>query len=430
MSSLESLQINGELPSHLQETRKLLAERNLLIFTPNEIQTSANLFAHNLTLGLQTDGREGFPMLNSHVRRIDLTNLPVGKEVLVMVVGGTFVRAYSVENAQNGLRIKGDIESRQEYRTDIKIGDGRVATSAAQFCNKMLDTIGAFLENWQPAGAVTLYAFAATPTVRNGNLDVIPFKTMGKGFAVPDIADRPFGEVFYDQPLTRQLTTPHKIVVNDVPALGTAGDAKICCFNSSGVNVGVLLNGVWCITECGGAFRDLPKNAYLIRLDEESNNPGHGLLEKQLTSPYMLETFKLAMRDLAENGIVVGISTRDDLTVVNFSSIANGTDHLLTQVDKKTADVMTVVARTLAYRSAQANGLILGATIKTFLSEFPEEEVLIPLQSKVAYAIRGYTALATAIASEVSSKKVKFLNIPDADILGAAAIVLSKIPAN
>jgi hexokinase len=395
-------------PENVQQAQEFLASKNLGLLTSEEIQAISADFSKGLT--------GDFPMVDTHVGHIHLEDIPAGKKSLVIVFGGTFVRNYHVEIPYQGHPVVENDSIREE-----KIGRAREFASTEEFCDAMLAPITPLPHN-NPNAVAVIYAFGATPVVHEGQLDVIPFRVMGKGFAVEGVDGQPLGSVLFDRPAMYPVGNAGKTVINDVPALGTIGGGKLCAFNSSGFNIGVMIDGTWKVTECGGAFRDLPANDYSSIVDANSNNPGHGLLEKQLTVPYMRDIFTLAINDLKTQGLIQ--FGERQFAEEDFSAIANGDSPILKEVSSETAAILQMVARVVGFRSAQAMGTLLGTTIATFSNEFPNQVVNIPVQSKIVYAMNNYEAIATATAADLSGKEVHFLNIPDGDILGAAVIAL------
>lgn len=406
---LESSAVPKEVLDHLDS-------RGLRPLNSQETGLMAEHFSRGLTDGLEHQP-DGLPMINTGLPVMGFESLRPGQEAVVLVLGGTHNR-FAVVHIGDDKR-----SAIQKYHeTDIQ---QREFTKPSAFYDAMLEPFAPFLKDQNPQAAAVIFAFNSNVTTDHG-LDMISMEPLGKGFAVAGISKTRVGEVLFQRPAMSGLGgVDKKIVINDMAPVLIAGEAKVGAIIATGFNIGLGINDFYYVTECGGHFKGMPTHYYADLIDSQSNNPGHGLLEKQLAAGYFGSTFNFATKDLIDAGHIQ-IPGDMEFTSEDVTAILNPETDLLRGVNAETRAILVNLAARIVYRSAQGTGTLLGAAIRTFPQEFTGEVVRVSVHSPLIGATRNFPAIMSGYASHYSNKNIQLVTIPDADILGAAVAALNQ----
>lgn len=415
-------QLNNENYDN-KKALQLLDKRGLRLLSDTEINSMSSQFSEDLLHGLTSEQNGDLPMINTKICTNEFSQIAPGEESLVLVLGGTYIRVALVSIDDNKKpHIKIDATTGNPYYQEAIIKQHEFATPAA-FYNAMINPVMPFLESSKPNAVGIIYAFGGKALEGEHGVDIQPFEKMGKKFLVPGISEQPVGEAMFQRPgLLHLAEVIRRASMNDMAPVCIAGDSKIGSIIATGFNIGVAHNGYYYVTEAGGHFKGLPIHEYAESIDEESNNPKHAVLEKQLAGGYLGLTLSKAIEDLQKHGFI-SLSS-NNFTSEDLTSIVNEKNHFLKTMENKRQNILWATATRIGYRAAQAMGVLIGTTIQTLPQEFPDDTIVIPVVGPVFWAMHGFKEIAGKYAELYAQKNIHFADIPNADILGAGVAAL------
>jgi hexokinase len=268
-------------------------------------------------------------------------------------------------------------------------------------------------------------------------LDVIS-TSLSKNFVVPGLKGKMIGEEFLIQ-LTKlgildEDNKPIYVVMNDTPAvLLSCPEAKIGGVVASGFNFAVEIAGRVYNMEAGG-FDKVPFHDASEAIDLISENPDKYLAEKQISGIFLGEQFKLIVRALERDGLIISRLKPDitsalinqvlQLDEINMEKIGN----LINEpIDSYDLAILQMIANTLRKRSAQIVGTMIGAIISTLKHEIPGKKIQIPIEGPVFWNIPLYRQIVAETANDISGCDIEFIQREHAGIVGAAIAVLARL---
>lgn len=414
---------------NIQTTLERFDAKGLRLLTPEDSDAiSANL-SHALLLGREGTQEQGLSITDSLISRVDYQALHEGDKVIEVVIGGTRKRYAIVEIATGNVpQISRDRTGKASWYKEDPIHEKKHA-NPEDFFNSILQDLPQFLsqiDQDQINGIGIIYSFAGNAVHGAHGLDIQPEAVMGKEFEVPGIEHILVGEAIFNTPaLQRFGHVIRRAVVNDMPPVCVAGDAKIGAILATGLNIGVFVDGHYYTTEVGH-FTGLPRHEYAELVDIGSSNVGHGLTEKQTSGQYLGPTFGYALNDLQQQGIIpatVYLPPPSEWLSEQVSSLVNGVPWY--GVEAKNYAIFRAVAERITFRAAQIFGTLVGTTIHTFAHEFPEGEIRIPVEGALLWRINHFKDIAQIYASAYARRRVEFMDLDQPGIKGLCPIVLS-----
>ena len=91
--------------------------------------------------------------------------------------------------------------------------------------------------------------------------------------------------------------------------------------------------------------------------------------------------------------------------------------------------IMEAASARLSYRSAQCVGTMIGSAVSLDPGD-PFDEIKIPIEGSFFWGTPGYEIIARKEAIRYSGRPIRFLQIPNAGILGAAGHVFNMLYEN
>lgn len=230
--------------------------------------------------------------------------------------------------------------------------------------------------------------------------------------SIPGISHAPVGLALVDKLVSEGVLEDRipLLVLNDTPAvlLGHP-NSKIGAVVGAGFNMAVDWNGVIRNTESGG-FNKLPVPNYVRSHDQNSENPGKQLAEKQIAGKYVGEQFNSIVRTLINSGIVQDLGTRRPLTGRDISSLlSSDIPSGFSRADKEDLDILREAAWRLSSRSARIFGLMAGAALKNVEPKIDQGVIVdVPVEGSFFWGAEVNKRIAMETASSIGGRQVTF----------------------
>lgn len=431
MRYIEALRsMHGHERLLVSKLESYLNEKGFGLFSEEQILEISDTYSNALIAALHGDRSMGLAMGDSRIKQVPFGLIPENENSLVLVIGGTNLRAALVSMGVGKVpQITRENDGRARYmQTNVPRRNFRDASDPAQeFYRSMIQELDGFIRTIDPetiSALSIIYSFRGTPVEHNGHLDMMPDEAMGKEFVVPGISEYPVGKMILNTASMKAFKGIQKIMVmNDMPPVCVAAEASMGMILATGLNTATEIDGTYWVTECGH-YNQLPTNNYAKLVDQQSEKPGYGLMEKQTSGHYLGTLFGYVLEDaIRENLIPVSLPPN-----VRWGSEQVG-KFILDGPRGFTPEVkagMKYIAQLVAWRSAQLIGANLGTTIHTFPDSFEADQVIkIPVEGALLYKIPRYQEIASYYAQLISGKRVEFVNIERADVIGAGLSSLS-----
>lgn len=413
------------------EAAEFMDSIDLKPFNSEQLQQISAQYTEALKNGLSKESPSSLKMIPTQLEKVDFSDLRVDDEALVIEVGGTKVRRAIVKiGADHKPVIKQDAQGNFLFQEE-KISKIQYE-SVDEFYTEVLKGMESIMEGNKPKAVGMVFSFPADAEKTDEGVDVRAKDKLTKGFSVKGISKDQVGKVFMKKLKTDRYVMDDLpiTVLNDTPAVMLATGARIGGVVGTGFNLAILANGRVINTESGG-FDQIPVSEVAYRVDKLSENRGQQLAEKQISGKYLEEALNLLIPTLELSGWVekrmADEFTTDFISRVLKDEKSKVEKDLQAYIDGHSYQALVDTARRLSVRSAQLVGTMIGTAMKTFLQDYPEQEIEIPIEGSVYWGIPGYRDLVEKIASEMSGKSIRSIPLEHAGILGAAAAALSQI---
>lgn len=312
-----------------------------------------------------------------------------GKKFQVMTIGGTNFRSALVE----------------KIRDELVISDV-VADTLPQLTTK--EILFSFLKQFLKKDVSMLalnFGFPQQPIFENGEIDSILLENT-KEHALSGLIGKKVGQEFenYIQQTAKQTISVS--VANDTICLLLSGLTKFSYQElaagivGTGLNFALFYDRNTPINLEGGNFNQFTPSPDTQEIDKTAANPGKMLFEKEIAGGYLYKRFNLLLQQ--EN--------------ISYPPLKSGNQ--LTVLAEERKDRLGDIARMLLENSAQLVACAVAA-----IMEFQKKDLAFVMQGSVFWKGYKYRDIVEITVKLLTSYKGTFVEIENADILGAAKLI-------
>lgn len=400
---------------------------------PFEVMIMSETFAHELRGGLEDPPHPGsLKMIQTHLSEVSPDRLRghEGESALILEIGGTNVFAArgviidgkpQIATGSRGIPIqtRGELSKRK-------------FTHPNEFFTEVLRHADPVARGWHITKLGIIYTFAATAQQSKLGVDARSPEELTKNFRIDGISQRPVGDALIDYMYQAGYDISDLeslVVLNDTPAtLLSIPGAKIGGIIGTGYNLAMMVEGKIYNLECG-EFASVPQYSLSRTVDGWSDNPGSQIAEKQISGMYLGMAMEKAMSELGSWGFFLEKRHEGFLDGKVVSDILNGdvaavSEYMAGDVNEGMMAMLTPVARMLRLRSATLVATHLATIVDTFLKEFPQFDVIVPIEGSVFWQMPEYQQLVSKLIAGAIEKRFLFPQIDHAGALGATAAVI------
>lgn len=404
--------------------------------TRKELDLVSDKYKKEFLKGIRHPGTGSLAMIDTELPPFDPTKVDPSHKVLVLEVGGTNTRA-AIVNADTGGNVQ--IQNSDDLSPCFRQASisKKTYSNPWDFVRAMMDPVKDILDGQTFDGLGIVYSFLGKTCHTPNGVDVISDKNMAKGFSVEGIENVHIGQTFLE--ILRENLAKWNItnlpdylkiaVMNDTVAVlqGKWGGVV-----GTGFNFALSHNGKIHNSESGG-FDGLPPTVLSQIIDIESDNPYLQLAEKQISGMYMGNSITTIGKELALSSIISDEIRRKFLSSpdmsVHLGKNPNRQTLYARHVLPEEYGAMLAASARLRYRSAQCVGTMIGSAVSLDPGD-PFDEIRIPIEGSLFWGTPGYETIARTEAIRYSGRPIRFLQIPNAGILGAAGHVFNLLYEN
>lgn len=399
----------GELPlKQTVERQEQLKNSGIERLTKPQMIATASAFAQDLQAGIQGH-RQSLATIPTHLHPVARENLSEGQSSLVVEIGGTNVRAavIAIDADKNPQIIS---EGKKALSSDTK----RNYDSSESFFDEVADTVVPLAQNYESSALGIIWSFPTDSVGEYPNgIDAISSSQLPKELVIQGIDERPVGDMIIESLQRKGLRiakdTP-RAVANDTAAVLLANNATLGGIVGTGFNFAFLHGGQMYNLEAGG-FTNVPQTLLTQELDAKSKRPGHYLAEKQVSGHYVGEEVGLA---LTKFGFGEKVYSGEEVSAI----LAERTTDFNSSIIKEIAEIFRD-------RSAQIVASMVAGTIDAFPQDFPDNEIIIPIDGSFFGKTPGYQEKITHYVHElVGDKNIQFVYVENSGIKGAGVAAL------
>ncbi|MBU1327379.1 hypothetical protein KKB64_02105 [Patescibacteria group bacterium] len=410
--------------------------------TTSETSQIIQLFAQELQGGLQNPPNPGsLKMIDTHLFPLSSDNLRhyhVGEEALILEIGGTNVFAAWVTIGSDGVpRILRDPSSNKELSMRGELRK-RVFNSPQEFFHEALHHVNDIVARKQITALGIIYSFPASVVDVPLGVDVMSPASLPKGFYIDGIDAKPVGSALIEHMRASGVyhmdTLDSLVVLNDTPAALLSTPSKIGGIVGTGYNLAMSVEGKIFNIECGG-FHHVPQHPFVEKVDKKSANPGLQRAEKQIAGMYLGAQLEAVIETLVDLNVIHVRKTpefgEENLPAEVVSHIIDRnieklTEYIYGDFTEEALSILYDAAMRLRNRSAQIVGAKLATIVRTFPDEFPDEQIIVPIEGSVFWKMSGYKDCVCSQANILTGKDFQFPYIDHAGSVGAAAAVVGR----
>lgn len=308
----------------------------------------------------------------------------------VLVIGGSVWKKAFLKKTKNGIEI---IKRHTEQPVNVKNEQDFLA----------------FIENELPDEVTTLALNFAIPmehVFENGRLDGIALSVPKEG-KLHGLIGKKVGAEIEEYIFKKQKRRIKASVANDTVCLVLSGLTKyrwnqfVAGIVGTGVNFAFFLNEEEIANLESANFDKFSQSLEGKLVDEESSRPGKALFEKKTAGAYLYKHF---------NTIIEKVN-------INFKPITSTEE--LNNISLKQIPQVSEIARDLLKRSAQ-----LVACQIAGITEFKKHNMVFNMEGSLFWKASDYEKTVNETVKKlVPNYNVKFVEIKDSGILGAAKLV-------
>ena len=382
----------------------LVAER----LTREQAVGVAHAFGKHMRAGLEGT-KLSLMTIPTHLRPVDKGKLQVGEEAVVAEIGGTHFRSSIVK-----LDSAKDPEIAHEM---LAMERKKKYDSAEEFFDELAVSVKAVANGAHPKALGIIWS-APTQDLKPTpeGIDGISVAKLPKELVIPGVDKKYLGDFVIEALQRAGMDIPNnfpRVVANDTAAVLLANNATFGGIVATGFNFAFLHNKQMYNLEAG-RFSEVPRNALTQAVDNASENPGDFAAEKQISGQYIGPAFTLALKEL-------GISDRE-YTSADMSAVLSG------ELFADNANVRKV-AENLRDRSAQLVGAMIAGAVKEFPEDFPDQEIIIPIDGSFFGKTPGYQEAVESHATDLldSKKRIVTKYVRESGMKGAALAALGEV---
>lgn len=389
------------------EPAPTLPELGVERLTLLQMQDIAVKFGEHIKAGL-AGSPSSMPVIPTYLQPTDKEKLHVGDISIVVEVGGTNVRAGIIE-------LDGEKNPQLLAEKSVPLSEEKHKkyTSVNEFFDEVAADVAPVISDRTPQAVGIIWSFPAEVFGSEDGIDAISTTNFSKELVIPDADRAPVGVLLVDALRRNGIDIPHDIpraVANDTAAVLLASGGSLGGIVGTGFNFAFSHNGEMYNLEAG-QFSGVPTTTLIQEVDKASERPGHYPAEKQISGDYVGKTFTMALQKL-------GLAEKE-YTAADMSAILDGSD-------MASNDVIQRIAEDLRDRSAQIVASMVVGTITAFPEDFPQDEIIIPIDGSFFGKTPGYKeAVSLYTAQLVENKKVTFVHVHQSGMKGAGLAALS-----
>lgn len=249
------------------------------------------------------------------------------------------------------------------------------------------------------------FAQALDPLFENGKLDGT-LLAVSKEHAFEGLVGKRVAHEVEDYLLQKKNRKVSISVANDTVCLLLSGltnhswDQMACCIVGTGVNSAFFLDNQTVINLESGGFNRIPQSEQALIVDKNSLEPGKKIFEKQVSGAYLYQYFNLTLKE--KN--------------INYPAIK--TTQQLDQIIAQQTPQVSEIAEKIMKHSAE-----LVATQIAGMAEFLKRDLVFVVEGGLFWNGHNYKKTVEETTKKLTSFDIKFVNIPNSSILGAAKLI-------
>lgn len=340
------------------------------------------------------------------LRQVNREEIPVGKNALVVEMGGTNIYGAIVT-------IDGEHVPQIQQNVQIPLAKKQYA-NPSEFFTEVAKAIDPLLVV-EPDGLGVIWSFPANVRKIGNTIDVDSHEQLPKEIVIPGISARPIGQQLVENLPGISSDIP-LAVANDTAAVLLGSGGNLGGIVGTGFNFAFSHDGQIYNLEAGG-FDGVIQTSLTQAIDATSNRQGKYLAEKQISGEYVDKLLRYASSQL---GIELPLETQ--IPVMNM--IFNG--EAISHVNPDDAHILVELAEIIRDRSAQNVAAIIAGTVDEFPKDFQEESLEIPIEGSFFAKTPGYQeAVNTYVQQLLPNREVKVFPVEHSGKKGAAVAALT-----
>lgn len=407
-----------------ERARHFLTQKGVIPFSIEELSALSDQYSEALKSGVEGKPSSRLPNIaNTFLKPITISELPFGKTAEVWEFGGTWIRWGQVV-AENGRPLikgyqqapvnSGDPSNPKHYKNAEDFFIRTVSNIAREKVNRP-DAIG------------IVWAFPAVAKQSINGIDVISPENLPKGFVIPGIGNVSVGKTLVELLGHGNIPTA---VANDTAAVAIAGEEGAGGIVGTGSNIAVTARGNLYNTESGAFKSDLLlRNSYVKGIDDSSDNKGLQWAEKNIGGMYLEQQLQRILEDLIGEKLLTVILKKPATPEIISCILSNAKKGLSKffpeNISTDDFNVLHYVSSTIASRSAQLVGMMIGSAVKAFEDDYPDGEVSVPMEGSVYTKIPGYPDIINKTAEAIAQKPIATYEMTSGGMKGAGVAALS-----
>lgn len=312
-----------------------------------------------------------------------------GETFQSFVIGGTVAKVATLKKSGSETQVLDKKEQQLSFRTEKDF---------LAFVNRMLpDNIDVLALN---------FAYPIQPVFENGKLDGVLLAVSKEG-GFHGLVGKKIGKEVEDYVMAKRNKRVRVAVANDTVCLLTSGlsefkeDELAAGIVGTGLNFAFFLGKNRLVNLESANFDKFPKSSEGKIIDQGSAKPGAALFEKETAGAYLYKHFNIVIREKGVN--YPKLSSTEDLNKISLKNIPQ----------------VSEIAQSLLKRSAQ-----LVACQIVGITEFMARNMVFNMEGSLFWkGNKCKETVAETVKLLVSKHKVKFVEIENSAILGAAKLV-------